>query len=495
MHEVVPWHPVTRPPVLNGDLKLVLATVDSLQRAWSEVIAQESEEEIRVARERNMRRHAIETGIIERLYDVDWGVTEALVAEGLSSEVAAREGGIGTAALATILAQFDALTYLTETVRDGHGLSITLIRRLHEAVCRTQASYDAQDQLGRLVQCTLHHGGWKTQRNFARGQDGHQIEFAPPEQVRSELERMIDLDRDAADLHPIVRAAWLHHAFVSIHPFEDGNGRVARALTLLTLLSSNYAPLVVDRHSRGDYMAALDEASRGDLRALVRLFARLEMVALRAELERPTAPTAVGASAVDIAGAFIAQLKARRERDSEKRGEQTERLAEALNARLYSLLDDLAKAFARQFTELDPAAHAEAFTANPPDERASWWYAQIVTAARHGDFFANLAKGTWWSSLRLTVSDQQFRYVTVVQKVGRGETGVLALTVFSEFVPAISGEPEDSSPRYQTLLPPAQAESVTFVYTDVIDERWPEVEAAVDRTLAAAIAAFAERLS
>jgi hypothetical protein len=48
-----------------------------------------------------LRRHAIETGIIERLYDVDWGVTRALIAEGLSAEVAAREGGIDEGVLET----------------------------------------------------------------------------------------------------------------------------------------------------------------------------------------------------------------------------------------------------------------------------------------------------------------------------------------------------------------------------------------------------------
>src|SRR6266704_240630 len=75
-----------------------------------------------------------------------------------------------------------------------------------------------------------------------------------------------------ADAHPVIRAAWLHHRFVAIHPFQDGNGRVARALTLLVLLRAHYAPLVVGRHQRGDYLDALDVAA-GDLRPLVRLFA------------------------------------------------------------------------------------------------------------------------------------------------------------------------------------------------------------------------------
>jgi hypothetical protein len=80
------------------------------------VVSQATEAEFRESRLRNLRRHAIETGILERLYDVEWGVTEALVAEGLSAEVASREGGIDGGALETIRAQFDALTFLAESI-------------------------------------------------------------------------------------------------------------------------------------------------------------------------------------------------------------------------------------------------------------------------------------------------------------------------------------------------------------------------------------------
>jgi hypothetical protein len=78
---------------VNGELSQVLDSVDALREAWDLSLAQASPGEFTEARRRSLRRHAIETGIIERLYDVDWGVTDALVAEGLTAEVAAREGG------------------------------------------------------------------------------------------------------------------------------------------------------------------------------------------------------------------------------------------------------------------------------------------------------------------------------------------------------------------------------------------------------------------
>ncbi len=116
--------------------------------------------------------------------------------------------------------------------------------------------------------------------------DDTTLEYVPPEHVQSEMDRLLVYYRESAGAHPVVRAVWLHHAFIGIHPFEDGNGRVARALTLLVLLRSKYAPLVVDRFTRADYIAALDRAGGGDPRDLIRLFARLEIMALRSERER-----------------------------------------------------------------------------------------------------------------------------------------------------------------------------------------------------------------
>ena len=107
------------------------------------------------------------------------------------------------------------------------------------------------------------------------------------------MERLVELYLESTAVHPVVRAAWLHHRFICIHPFEDGNGRVARALTLLSLLQAKYAPPVVDRRDREEYIGALDEANEGDPRRLIRLFSRLEIVALRGELERPARPTEV----------------------------------------------------------------------------------------------------------------------------------------------------------------------------------------------------------
>ena len=71
-------------------------------------------------------------------------------------------------------------------------------------------------------------------------------------------------------------AAWLHHRFVQIHPFADGNGRVTRALDTWRPVQHDYLPIVVTRDDRNDYFDALEAADDGDIGPLMELTARLQ---------------------------------------------------------------------------------------------------------------------------------------------------------------------------------------------------------------------------
>ncbi len=422
-------------------------------------------------------------------------MTEALVAEGLSAEVAAREGGIDEDALVTINTQFDALVFLAESARVGRPLTSSFIRELHVALCRNQKTYAANTQFGDVIQRPLRHGDWKEQANHVYRQDGTLLEYVPPDHVGSEIDRMVTFDAGAGSLHPVARAAWLHHAFVAIHPFEDGNGRVARALTLLILLQSDYAPLVVDRLSRTDYLDAVDAANMRDLRPLVRLFARLETVALRSELERPAHASATNTGAIDVARGYAERLIGLRKQASEELTQGAHRAAEALNVRVQAYLQELGAGVVEQFQQLDASVDHTVFAAAPPDERAFWWRTQTIRAANEADFFVNLNQGTWWSLLRLRLLGEVLRFGVVTQKVGHGETGVLAVTVFAESVPVVAQTETDSRPQFTVLLKLTPADSATIVYSDDLDSRWQEVCSLIDKTLGATIAAFAERLS
>jgi hypothetical protein len=85
---------------------------------------------------------------------------------------------------------------------------------------------------------------------------------------------------------PHIEAAWLHHAFTQIHPFQDGNGRVARAIASLVFIKDGFFPLVVNRDDREKYIGALESADQDDLSPLVRLFSLIQKRALTKAIGR-----------------------------------------------------------------------------------------------------------------------------------------------------------------------------------------------------------------
>lgn len=486
------WAEVEPLGVINGELNNVLANVDTLREAWELALAHASDGEFKEARRRSLRRHAIETGIIERLYD-DLGITETLVVEGLTAEVAASKGVLDDNALKIIKSQYDALEFLADTARNDTVLSLHFIRQLHHAICRTQTTYKAHDTFGQIRQVPLNHGTWKTQPNYVEREDGTLLEYTPPDHVQMQMERLLELYEQTADKHPVVRSAWLHHRFIRIHPFEDGNGRVARALTMLVLLRARYAPLVVGHNQKAVYIKALDQANDGDLRDLVRFFARLEEIALRSELELPAEPTAEGSGALAVARAHAQRLRAHQQAELTELATKAEILAEALHARVVAYVEELGVGIRDQFREADPDAKSHVTQATPRDDEAKYWQIQIIRTAREAGFFTNLSEGSWWARLHLTVLGETLRFVVVIQRVGRGETGVLAVTVFAESVTPRPSE-NDERPLPTPLIESTPTDSVTLVFSDEPDARWVEVCELIDRTLAAAVTTFARQL-
>lgn len=88
----------------------------------------------------------------------------------------------------------------------------------------------------------------------------------PPDWAK--IVKLIDqlvFDVQNSKLHPIETAAFLHHRFVEIHPFIDGNGRVARLLTNLYLIGRNYPVIVLKKEDRKKYYQYLQSADSGNL--------------------------------------------------------------------------------------------------------------------------------------------------------------------------------------------------------------------------------------
>jgi Fic family protein len=74
-------------------------------------------------------------------------------------------------------------------------------------------------------------------------------------------------------LHPLKKAAIIHHQLVWIHPFFDGNGRVARLITNLFFMQEGYPPIVLKQEQRKIYYHVLHQADNGNLSPLAMFLA------------------------------------------------------------------------------------------------------------------------------------------------------------------------------------------------------------------------------
>lgn len=92
---------------------------------------------------------------------------------------------------------------------------------------------------------------------------GSHYPTAAPEKLGREMSRLFEwVDREREKHHPVEFAAELHRRFVFIHPFKDGNGRVARLLMNLALIQEGYLPAVIPPILRMDYISLLERAHR-----------------------------------------------------------------------------------------------------------------------------------------------------------------------------------------------------------------------------------------
>jgi hypothetical protein len=108
------------------------------------------------------------------------------------------------------------------------------------------------------------------------------------------------------------------------------------------------------------------------------------------------------------------------------------------------------------------------------------------------DFFANLQDGVWWTRLRIRVLGQELRYLVFLQKVGRGETGVLTMTVYAEIV-SNDGD-EETRQEVEPVMISTPTESVTWTFTDTPGARWDSVVDVLDTTLAGVLHKFTSGL-
>lgn len=254
------------------------------------------------------RAAAIDTGAIEGLYEVDRGFTMT-VARGVAAweKVLAAREPVVRRSFEDALAAYD---YVLDLATTRTEVSEKAIREIHELICAGQETYRVVTSAG-WQERPLPKGEYKdTPNNPTSRLTGEVHAYASPIDVPAEMSRLVRELRSSAfgAAHPVLQAAWAHYAFVAVHPFADGNGRVARALASVFLYRRPGVPLVIFADQKDAYLDGLEDADQGRPRRFLRFVQ--ERVADVVGLVQVAAQAPAGSSSASLASlreTFIGQ--------------------------------------------------------------------------------------------------------------------------------------------------------------------------------------------
>jgi Fic family protein len=376
------------------------------------------------------RTWAIETGVIEGAYAISEGATTVLIQRGLDAALISHEdtgNDEPSKVVRTIQDQLDAIQGLYQFVAMGRELGTSYIRELHRVLMNHQRTYQARDQFGNQVVRELTLGDWKRWPNHVDLPDGGIFEYCPPEHVAQEMDNLIALHRRhvTQSVPPHVEAAWLHHRFTLIHPFEDGNGRVARCLATLVLLRAEWMPLVVTRQDKPEYIAAIRKADDGDLKPLVDFFGNNVFRTLRQALS--VADEAMGAiMTLHDQMSSIRSVVAERKGEEKQLQNQAVQLAAMLLKAAKQQLESVCEQLKEVFNSEGIGWNAFVDHGEPGSDKSGYNGYQIKEAARAAGFYANLQVYQGWAKLVITSGrDERFEMLIAFHGIGKSSIGYL----------------------------------------------------------------------
>lgn len=141
-------------------------------------------------------------------------------------------------------------------------LTQNFIRTLHKILLRDDYTVYRNLQGGVQTSYMIHAGQYKTRPNSVITRYGDRFEYASPEETPGLMADLVDWYNSAereGKFSPVELAALFHYRYIRIHPFEDGNGGIARMMVNYILARHNYPMIVVRSREKTKYLEALHQ--------------------------------------------------------------------------------------------------------------------------------------------------------------------------------------------------------------------------------------------
>jgi hypothetical protein len=381
------------------------------------------------------------------MYDLEKGITETFIKKGfVESYISHNDTNVPIPKLLAHLSDhLEAVDFVFDVVKENRALTIGFIKELHALVTRNQDYAEGRDQFGNKTKVDLKKGDFKTFENNPTREDGTKVLYCPPDHVQAEMETLVSIfnNAESKNIHPIICATWFHHAFTTIHPFQDGNGRVARLLASLILIKHGLFPFTVLREeAKVRYIDALEKADAGEPQFLIDYFAEVQ----KRHIQKALNLKEVSSSSFDeVAEIFSGKL----ENWQNKKVAEREQLLNENRAKVFAFcLNQLNLISDQLSSRLNGNANLSIQSCPPHDERQNYYYGQIIKyAQKHGYFFnRSLPKG--WITFRIELAEnKKYQLCITVHHYGY-ENSTLAIGAFLEFL-----SPHDMDDRIDKALP------------------------------------------
>ncbi len=181
-----------------------------------------------------------------------------------------------------------AVQAIEAAVKDYQELNEVFIRNLHRVLLKEPYETEAKTPDGQVVRRTISIGDYKTKPNNVETSTGEMYYFTPPEQVKQAMTDLLDWyrARERGGEHSIIVAATFHYRFVRIHPFDDGNGRMARLMMNMILIKHGFTVAMIRQNNREEYLDRLEQADKTeDLTEFINYIAQCCEYALKLHLK------------------------------------------------------------------------------------------------------------------------------------------------------------------------------------------------------------------
>lgn len=149
---------------------------------------------------------------------------------------------------------------LSEVIESKEPLSQSFIRQLHQTLLREDYVVYRSMPDGSPTSYTIHAGRYKTRPNSVITRYGDRFDYASPEETPAMMSDLVDWYNEAetaGHLNPVELAALFHYRYIRIHPFEDGNGRIARLMVNYILARHGWPMIVIRHRDKAKYLDAL----------------------------------------------------------------------------------------------------------------------------------------------------------------------------------------------------------------------------------------------